>query len=109
MRLMREGTAKYQYAEIVHSVGSDCTNLNQCRITVSFNLRQTPFSFLHMLYCDIGYSGPIVTDTDTYAPISQKLPGLLCIKRKQETILCCNLVPEEMADCNWMSCQLRVL
>ena len=61
---------------------------------------------------DSGYSGPIVADTDTYmaaAPISQQLPGLLCIKRKQETILCCNLVPEEMADCNWMSCQLRVL
>ena len=30
-------------------------------------------------------------------------------KRKQETILCYNLVPEEMVDCNWMSCQLRVL
>ena len=101
MRLIREGTAKYQYDEI--------TNLNQCRITVSFNLRQTPFSFLHMLYCEIGYSGPIVADTDSYAPISQKLPGLLCKKRKQETILCRNLVPEEMADCNWMSCQLRVL
>ena len=33
------------------------------------------------------------------AAISQKLPGLLCIKRKQATILCHNLVPEEMADC----------
>ena len=51
---------------------------------------------------DSGYSGPIVADTDTYmaaAPISQKLPGLLCIKRKQETS---NIVPEEMADCNCM-------
>ena len=41
-------------------------------------------------------------DTDIYvaaAAISQKLPGLLCIKRKQATILCHNLVPEEMADC----------
>ena len=61
-----------------------------------------------------GYStsGRVVADTDTYmaaAARSQKLPGLLCIKRKQETILCRNLVPEEMADCNWMSCQLRVL
>ena len=46
---------------------------------------------------DSGYSEPIVADTDTYmaaAPISQKLPGLLCIKRKQETILCRNLVPK---------------
>ena len=33
------------------------------------------------------------------AAISPKLPGLLCIKRKQATILCHNLVPEEMADC----------
>jgi len=33
------------------------------------------------------------------AAISHKLPGLLCIKRKQVTILCRNLVPEEMADC----------
>ena len=32
------------------------------------------------------------------AAISQKLPGLLCIKTKQATILCHNLVPEEMAD-----------
>ena len=48
--------------------------------------------------------GPVVissADTDIYvaAAISQKLPGLLCIKRKQATILCHNLVPEEMADC----------
>ena len=48
--------------------------------------------------------GPVVIDsaeTDIYvaAAISQKLPGLLCIKRKQATILCHNLVPEEMADC----------
>ena len=35
----------------------------------------------------------------TAAAISQKLSGLLCIKRKQETILCRNLVSEEMADC----------
>ena len=53
----------------------------------------------------IVYSGPVVidsADTDIYvaaAAISQKLPGLLCIKRRQATILCHNLVPEEMADC----------
>ena len=51
--------------------------------------------------------GPIVIDSaETYiyvaAAISQKLPGLLCMKRKQATILCHNLAPEEMADCNWM-------
>ena len=44
----------------------------------------------------------LLADTDIYvaaAAISQKLPGLLCIKRKQATILCRNLVPEKMADC----------
>ena len=56
------------YDEIVYSVGSDCTNLNQCRITVSFNLRQTPFSFhVYAVLRDSGYSGPIVADTDTYS------------------------------------------
>ena len=56
-------------------------------------------------YRCIVYSGPIVidsADTNIYvaaAAISQNLPGLLCIKRKQATILCHNLVPEEMADC----------
>ena len=52
-----------------------------------------------------GYSGPVVidvADTDAYvaaAAISQLLPGMFCIKRKQETILCHGLVTEEMADC----------
>ena len=52
-----------------------------------------------------GYSGPVVidaADTDAYvaaAFISQQLPGMLCIKRKQETVLCHGLVTEEMADC----------
>ena len=44
----------------------------------------------------------LLADTDIYvaaAAISQKLPGLLCIKINQATILCRNLVPEEMADC----------
>ncbi len=51
------------------------------------------------------YSGPVVidaADTDAYvaaAVISQQLPGMLCIKRKQETVLCRGLVTEEMAGC----------
>ena len=59
-----------------------------------------------MLYCEILAIrvGPLsltqIHIIMAAAPISQKLPGLLCIKRKQETILCCNLVHEEMADCN---------
>ena len=34
-----------------------CQPKNQCRITVSISLRQTPFSFLHV-HC-INYSGPV--------------------------------------------------
>ena len=82
-----------------------CQPKNQCRVTVSVSLRQTPFSFLHTLYFVIDSA-----DTDIYVAataISQKLPCLLCIKRKQTTILCRNLVPEEMADCIVLSCQKR--
>ena len=52
-----------------------------------------------------GYSGPVVidaADTDAYVVavhISQQLPGMLCINRKQETVFCCGLVTDEMADC----------
>ena len=59
----------------------------------------------YTLLQDSGYNEPVVidsADTDTYvtaAAISQKFPDLLCIKRKQDTILCRSLVPEEMASC----------
>ena len=106
--------AQSVHAEIIYSVGSDCTNLStqepmpdNAQITVSVNLRQTPFSFLpaYTVLRNSGYNEPVVidsADTDAYvaaAAISQKFPGLLCIKRKQDTILCRNLVPEEMASC----------
>ena len=64
-----------------------------------YSFSQSEAARHHCLQC----SGPVVidlADTDIYvaaAAISQKLPGLLCIKRKQATILCHNLVPEEMA------------
>ena len=51
------------------------------------------------------YASPVViyaTETYVYitsAYISHQLPGMLCIKRKQETILCCSLVSEDMARC----------
>ena len=52
-----------------------------------------------------GYSGPVVidaTDTDAYVAAAvfwQQLAGMICIKRKQETIFCRGLVNDEMADC----------
>jgi len=42
------------------------------------------------------------TDTDIYiaaAYISHQIHGMLCIKRKQETILRCSLVSEDMVRC----------
>ena len=59
----------------------------------------------HAVLRESGYSGPVAidaADTDAYvaaAFVSQQLPGMLCIKRKQEMVLCCGLVTEEMADC----------
>ena len=44
----------------------------------------------------------VAADTDAYvaaALISRQLPGILCIKRKQEMILCRELVTDEMANC----------
>ena len=50
-----------------------------------------------------GYNGPVVidsADTDAYVcGSSSYFTEIPCIKRKQDTILCCNLVPEEMASC----------
>ena len=50
---------------------------------------------IYAILRESGYSGPVVidaADTDAYV-------ALLCIKRKQETIFCRDLVTEEMADC----------
>ncbi|CAJ1081845.1 hypothetical protein KUCAC02_030351 [Xyrichtys novacula] len=52
-----------------------------------------------------GYSGPVVidaADTDVYVAasvISQLLPGMLCLKRNKETVLCHGMLTEEMAQC----------
>ena len=62
------------------------------------------FSFYAVLR-ESGYSGPVgidAADTDAdvaAAVISQQLPGLLCIKRKQENVFCRGLVTDEMAEC----------
>ena len=67
-------------------------------------LTNQKLTLLYFLLRESGYAGPAVidaTDTDVYiaAYISHQLPGMLCIKRKQETILCCSLVSEDMARC----------
>jgi len=70
----------------------------------SFDQSEAIFSFYAVLR-ESECAGPVVidaTDTDAYiaaAYVSHQLPGMLCIKRKQETILCHSLVSEDMARC----------
>ena len=95
--------------EIVYSVGSRCTNLSSQQPMQDYSFDQSEADTIlfsaYTLLRKSGYSGPVVidaADTDAYvaaAVISQQLPGMLCIKRKQETILCRGLVTEEMASC----------
>ena len=81
---------------VVYSVGSDCTNLSTQESMLDYSFSQSEADTIFIsAWADSA-------DTDIYvaaAAISQKLPGLLCIRRKQATILCRNIVPEEMADC----------
>ena len=96
--------------EILYSVGSHCTNLSaQQPLLHNYSFDQSEAdTILFSIYAilrESGYSGPVVIDaanTDAYvaaAAISHQLPGMLCIKRKQETIFCRDLVTEEMAGC----------
>ncbi len=50
---------------------------------------------IHSYLTDLAKS----VDEIVAAVISQKLTGMLCLRRKQETILCRGLVTEDMADC----------
>ena len=101
--------AQNVYPEILYSVGSLCTNLSAQQPLHNYSFDQSEAdTILFSIYAilrESGYSGPVVidaADTDAYvaaAAISHQLPGMLCIKRKQETIFCRDLVTEEMADC----------
>jgi len=101
--------ARNMNVDVIYSIGSHCTNLSSQQNMDQYSFDQSEadtilFSFYAVLR-ESGYTGPVVidaTDTDVYiaaAYISHQLPGMLCIKRKQETILCRSLVPEEMASC----------
>ena len=80
-----------------------CQPKNQCRITVSCSQSEADTilisAYAVLLYCLQWACWLTQIIYVAAAAISQKLPGLLCIKRQQATILCRNLVPEEMADC----------
>ncbi|KAL8605116.1 hypothetical protein ACOMHN_018917 [Nucella lapillus] len=101
--------AQSTQTEIIYSVGSHCTNLSTQEPVENFTFDQseadTVFFSIYSVLRESGYSGPVVldsVDTDAYvaaAVISRQLPGMLCIKRKHETIFCRGLVTDEMADC----------
>lgn len=93
--------AQNMNAEIVYSVGPHCTNLSTQQPMEDYSILFTVYAALRQS----GYSGPVVidaADTDVYiaaSVISQQLPGMLCIKRKKETVLCRGMLTEEMAHC----------
>ena len=96
-------------AEIVYSVGPHCINLSTQQLMEDYTIEQSEAdTILFTVYAGLrqsGYSGPVVidaADTDVYVAasvISRQLPGMLCIKRNKETVLCRGLLTEEMADC----------
>ena len=95
-------------AEIVYSVGSDCTNLSTQESMPDYSFSQSEADTIlisaYAVLFTVQWARCHRLSWHRYiyvaaAAISQKLPGLLCVKRKQATILCHNLVPEEMADC----------
>ena len=95
--------------EIVYSVGSHCTNLSTKQPMENYSFDQSEAdTILFSAYAvlrESGYSGPViidVADTDAYvaaAVISQQIPGVLCIKRKQEMISCHELVTKMTVLC----------
>ncbi|KAJ8375166.1 hypothetical protein SKAU_G00057460 [Synaphobranchus kaupii] len=95
-------------AEIVYSVGSHCTNLSTQQPMQNYSFDQSEAdTILFSAYAvlrESGYSGPVIidtADTDAYvaaAAISQQLPDMLCIKRKQETVLCRSLGKSSVYD-----------
>ena len=96
-------------AETIYSVGPHSTNVSiqQPMQNGSFDQSQADtvlFSAFAVLR-ESGCTGPVVidaVDTDAYvaaAVLWQKLAGMICIKRKQETIFCRGPLADEMAGC----------
>ena len=96
-------------AETIYSVGPHSTNVSiqQPMHNRSFDQSQAdtvPFSAYTVLR-ESGCTGPVVidaVDTDAYvvaAVLWQQLADIIRIKRKQETIFCRGLLPDEMAGC----------
>ena len=96
-------------AETIYSVGPHSTSVSIQQPMQNGNFDQSQadtvlFSAFAVLR-ESGCTGPVVidaVDADAYvvaAVLWQKLAGMICIKRKQETIFCRGLLADEMADC----------
>ena len=95
--------------EIVYSVGSHCTNFSTQQPMQNYSFDQSEADTMlfstYALLRESGCSEPVVidaADTDAYvsaAVISQQLPGMLCIKRKEGVVSYRGLVTDEMAYC----------
>ena len=88
-------------------IASTCQHNNRWKTTYSI-VHSEADTILFTVYAALrqsGYSGPVVidaADTDVYVAasvISRQLPGIQCIKRNKDTVLCRGLLTEEMADC----------
>ena len=96
-------------AENIYSVGPHSTNGSTQQPMQNGNFDQSQVdTFLFSVFAvlrESGCTGHVVidaVDTDAYvvaAVLWQKLAGMICIKRKQETIFCRGLLADEMAGC----------
>ena len=88
---------------LIYSVGSHCINVSTQQPMQNYNFDHSKadnvlFSAYAVLR-ESGYSGPVVIDTYVAAEvISQQLLGMLCVKRKQETV-CGGLATDKTAHC----------
>ena len=96
-------------SETIYSVGPHSTNVSTQQTMQNRRFDQShAYTVLFPAFAvlrESGCTGPVVIDaidTDAYvvaAVLCQKLAGIICIKRKQETIFCRGLLPDEMAGC----------
>lgn len=96
-------------AEIVYSVGSQCTNLSNQQPMPNYSFDQSEADTIlfsaYVVLRQSGYNDPVVidaADTDVYvaaAALSHQLPGTLCIKRKDDIFDCHRLVTATTAEC----------
>ena len=101
--------AQHVEAEIIYSVGTNCTNLSTQELMPVYNFNQaeadTIILSVYTVLRERGYNGPVVSDADdpdkyvAASAISHQQPGELYIKSKQELISCHDMVSDELSAC----------